>query len=146
MSTGTSDFMTPALPATATPVMTGYAQPTASTIVAPYGSTAAYSQPAANFTGLQNASLGLAALGGGTATAGQTAAPASQDRVLYAHVAAPAPKPPEPPKEIEVKSGDTLSKLAQAHGTTWEKLYELNKDVVGGDPNLIKPGQKLKLP
>lgn len=42
-----------------------------------------------------------------------------------------------------VKSGDTLSGIAARYGTTWQKLYEKNKDVIGPNPNLIKPGQVL---
>lgn len=136
MAMGSSDYMTPTVApvGTAAPV---YAQ-SASTIVAPYGTTAAAAAPVTS-QAFQNATTGQAALGGGAA--------ANQDRVLYAHVAAPPapPAPPEPPKEHEVKPGDTLSKLAGANGTTWEKLYELNKDVIGPNPDLIKPGQKLKL-
>lgn len=44
-----------------------------------------------------------------------------------------------------VKSGDTLSGIASKYGTTWQKLYEKNKSVIGNDPNLIKPGQVLKV-
>lgn len=44
-----------------------------------------------------------------------------------------------------VKSGDTLSGIANKYGTTWQKLYEKNKNVIGNDPNLIKPGQVLKI-
>lgn len=44
-----------------------------------------------------------------------------------------------------VKSGDTLSGIASKYGTTWQKLYEKNKNVIGNDPNLIKPGQVLKI-
>lgn len=44
-----------------------------------------------------------------------------------------------------VKSGDTLSGIASKYGTTWQKLYEKNKSVIGNDPNLIKPGQVLKI-
>lgn len=44
-----------------------------------------------------------------------------------------------------VKSGDTLSGIANKYGTTWQKLYEKNKSVIGNDPNLIKPGQVLKI-
>ncbi|WP_282692830.1 transglycosylase family protein [Streptomyces sp. CC208A] len=48
--------------------------------------------------------------------------------------------------EYEVVAGDTLSKIAQAHGVEggWEKLFELNKDVVE-DADLIYPGQQLHL-
>lgn len=44
-----------------------------------------------------------------------------------------------------VKSGDTLSGIASKYGTTWQKLYKKNKSVIGNDPNLIKPGQVLKV-
>ncbi|MEH0824110.1 MULTISPECIES: transglycosylase family protein [unclassified Micromonospora] len=46
-----------------------------------------------------------------------------------------------------VKPGDTLSKIADARGLAggWRPLYERNKGVVGADPGLIFPGQKLAL-
>ncbi|MFI9005131.1 transglycosylase family protein [Streptomyces sp. NPDC053541] len=48
--------------------------------------------------------------------------------------------------EYKVVPGDTLSKIAQAHGVKggWAKLFELNKDVVQ-DADLIYPGQQLHL-
>ncbi|MCS0637865.1 LysM peptidoglycan-binding domain-containing protein [Streptomyces sp. LP05-1] len=48
--------------------------------------------------------------------------------------------------EYKVKSGDTLGKIAKAEHVEggWQKLYELNKDVVP-DANLIYPGQQLHL-
>ncbi len=42
-----------------------------------------------------------------------------------------------------VKSGDNLSRIAQKYGTTWQKIYNDNKDVIGSNPNLIRPGQVL---
>jgi len=46
-----------------------------------------------------------------------------------------------------VKSGDTLSLIAgrQAVKGGWQALYQLNKGVIGADPNLIRPGQRLAL-
>ncbi|MFI0907347.1 transglycosylase family protein [Streptomyces sioyaensis] len=44
-----------------------------------------------------------------------------------------------------VKAGDTLAKIAKAHGTSWKSVYEANKSVIGGNPNLILPGQKLNV-
>ncbi|MFI1396449.1 transglycosylase family protein [Streptomyces sp. NPDC020681] len=44
-----------------------------------------------------------------------------------------------------VRSGDTLSAIAAAHDTDWRELYAANKAVIGGDPNLIVPGQRLAL-
>ena len=44
-----------------------------------------------------------------------------------------------------VVSGDTLSAIATAHHVQggWQALYERNKAIVGADPNLIFPGQRL---
>lgn len=44
-----------------------------------------------------------------------------------------------------VKKGDTLSGIASKYRTTWQKIYDKNKDVIGDNPNLIKPGQVLKI-
>ncbi|MET7880576.1 transglycosylase family protein [Micromonospora profundi] len=46
-----------------------------------------------------------------------------------------------------VKSGDTLSEIAQSHQQDggWQALYERNRQVVGSDPGLIFPGQRLSL-
>ncbi|WP_435839020.1 transglycosylase family protein [Streptodolium elevatio] len=43
--------------------------------------------------------------------------------------------------------GDTLSKIADAQHVDggWEKLYQDNRGVVGGNPNMIYAGQKLAL-
>lgn len=47
--------------------------------------------------------------------------------------------------DYTVREGDTLSKIAARHGTTWQQLYAANKAVIGGDPDLIVPGQRLAL-
>ena len=49
-------------------------------------------------------------------------------------------------EEYTVRSGDTLSKIGQHHGVAWREIYEANKDVIGDNPDLIKPGQKLRIP
>ncbi|WP_318210166.1 MULTISPECIES: transglycosylase family protein [unclassified Streptomyces] len=48
--------------------------------------------------------------------------------------------------EYKVVTGDTLSKIAQAHGVKggWAELFELNDDVVD-NADLIYPGQQLHL-
>ncbi len=45
-----------------------------------------------------------------------------------------------------VKSGDTLSKIGKHHDVAWRDIHEANKDVIGDNPDLIKPGQKLRIP
>lgn len=44
-----------------------------------------------------------------------------------------------------VASGDTLSKIAQQYGVSWESIYEANTDIIK-DPVLIYPGQVLTIP
>jgi LysM repeat protein len=44
-----------------------------------------------------------------------------------------------------VKSGDTLSKIAAAKGLDWKTVYSNNASVLGGNPNLIFPGQVISL-
>ncbi len=51
-------------------------------------------------------------------------------------------------KTYTVKAGDTLSKIAKEHlgnANAYMKIFEANKDQLT-DPDLIKPGQVLKLP
>lgn len=49
------------------------------------------------------------------------------------------------PSTYVVKKGDTLSGIASKHGTTWQKLYEKNKSVIGNNPDKIYPGQILSI-
>jgi nucleoid-associated protein YgaU len=51
-------------------------------------------------------------------------------------------------KVYEVKSGDSLSKIAKREygdANAWNRIFEANKDILK-DPNKIYPGQKLKIP
>jgi nucleoid-associated protein YgaU len=48
----------------------------------------------------------------------------------------------------EVKSGDSLSKIAKQYygsGNQWKTIFDANTDILK-DPNKIFPGQKLKIP
>ncbi|QOV39326.1 LysM peptidoglycan-binding domain-containing protein [Streptomyces ferrugineus] len=47
--------------------------------------------------------------------------------------------------DYTVREGDTLSGIAARHGTTWQRLHAANKSVIGGDPDVIVPGQRLEL-
>ncbi|MFK4069095.1 transglycosylase family protein [Streptomyces sp. NPDC029674] len=44
-----------------------------------------------------------------------------------------------------VQQGDTLSRIAARHGTGWQRLYATNRQVIGGDPDVIVPGQRLSV-
>lgn len=47
--------------------------------------------------------------------------------------------------DYTVRGGDTLSAIAARHGTTWQRIYAANKAAIGGDPDMIVPGQRLEL-
>ncbi|MFM0277691.1 LysM peptidoglycan-binding domain-containing protein [Paraburkholderia sediminicola] len=63
---------------------------------------------------------------------------------------APGPAVPTPAlKSYSVMPGDTLSKIAQkVYGdpSRWQLIYQANKALIGSNPNLIRPGQKLTIP
>lgn len=42
-----------------------------------------------------------------------------------------------------VLKGDNLTKIAKKYNTSWQKIYNDNKNIIGSNPNLIKEGQKL---
>ncbi|MFD8086872.1 transglycosylase family protein [Kitasatospora sp. NPDC059722] len=54
---------------------------------------------------------------------------------------------PQGGHDYTVHAGDTLSSIASAQGVHggWQSVYDGNRGTVGGDPNLILPGQVLHL-
>jgi nucleoid-associated protein YgaU len=59
----------------------------------------------------------------------------------------PIPPPVTHPLKTvyRVRPGDTLWGISKHAGVTWETLYALNRRVVGGNPNLIYPGETLQI-
>ncbi|MYW15220.1 LysM peptidoglycan-binding domain-containing protein [Streptomyces sp. SID486] len=47
--------------------------------------------------------------------------------------------------DYTVREGDTLSTIAARHGISWERIFTANQAVIGDDPDLIVPGQRLAL-
>ncbi|MCW2844905.1 MAG: hypothetical protein JWN22_2821 [Nocardioides sp.] len=50
---------------------------------------------------------------------------------------------------VVVRTGDTLWRLAEqalGDGAAWPRIYDLNRDVIGSDPDVIHPDQRLRLP
>ena len=56
---------------------------------------------------------------------------------------AAAARPASGAGTYSVRAGDTLERIAKAHGTTWQALAKLN---ALADPNVIEVGQVLKVP
>ena len=45
-----------------------------------------------------------------------------------------------------VQPGDTLGKIAREYCTTWNEIYDLNRDTIGKNPNIITAGMVLHVP
>lgn len=45
-----------------------------------------------------------------------------------------------------VSAGDNLTSIGKSFGLSWREIYEINKGVVVQNPDLIFPGQILKIP
>ena len=82
--------------------------------------------------------LGLGGKGGGqtAASASHSAAPS----VSFKPTAVPAPTP----VIYTIKKGETLSKIATAHGITLDQLMAANKSIK--NPNKIAEGQQIIIP
>jgi resuscitation-promoting factor RpfA len=76
--------------------------------------------------------------GGSSGTTVQTAAPAAATQVQPATRSASSGS-----GSYTVKSGDTLSGIASALGTSWQALYNANRSIIS-NPNWIQVGQQLK--
>jgi hypothetical protein len=117
------------------------------------------------------AACGVAVMSAGTSPALATAAPGHQDRFPRLHGAplltglplperAVAPRRThhrEPdPQVVVVRPGDSLWVIARRElppGATdadvidrWHAIYAANRAVIGADPDLVRPGQRLLLP
>ena len=61
---------------------------------------------------------------------------------------APSPGSTATSRTYTVKKGDSLSKIAKhlyGDAGEWRKIFEANRDTIQ-DPDLIEPGQQLKIP
>jgi LysM repeat protein len=71
------------------------------------------------------------------------------NRIRIPEAPAAPPTPAAAPETLyEVKPGDTLSALAQrfyGKASLYPKIFEANRDILS-NPDLIKVGQKLKIP
>jgi len=81
-------------------------------------------------------------------------APASGDHPLASSVRADpdplaAPEPEPQPRRYVVQANDSLYSIARdlyGRGTLWRRIRDANRDLVGSDGELIRPGQTLIIP
>jgi uncharacterized protein YidB (DUF937 family) len=86
-------------------------------------------------------------LGGGAARA---ESPPARPRADFSNVQSGSSSRPVPPPEetYTVASGDSLSRIAKrfyGDANQWRKIFDANRDQID-NPDLIHPGQKLKIP
>ncbi len=89
----------------------------------------------------------LGGAGGGPRMVGDKPKPDFSNVTSGSSSTAPAPAKPAP-KTYTVVAGDNLSKIAKkfyGDANKWKKIFEANTDIIK-NPDLIKPGQTLKIP
>ncbi|WP_329386803.1 transglycosylase family protein [Streptomyces sp. NBC_01351] len=80
----------------------------------------------------------------GKAAGLQRGGPAPETPAAPARQSAPAAQTPSKSgNTYTVVSGDTLGRIGSKVGVDWQKLYSDNRSVIGGDPDVIMPGQRL---
>lgn len=102
-------------------------------------------------TGVSNARAGIADTGNSDAyTAGRDYGADVLARMYYLQNAltkSPVNKPtPTNTTYYTVVSGDTLTAIASRFHTTWQTIYQANRSVIGSNPNIIIPGERLVIP
>jgi LysM repeat protein len=93
-------------------------------------------------------SAGPAGAVGATGKTGATGATGKSGTSSKTPAKAPPKSSSSAPKTqyYTVRPGDSLSKIAgQFHLPNWQALYNMNRTVVGNNPNLIHPGMRLKI-
>jgi hypothetical protein len=109
------------------------------------------------------AGLGIVLASAGAVVAGpSSAAPAALGQPGHGQLGLPVPARPidspraVPRQRVEVRPGDSLWRISrqQLRGTFSEEdivrqvahTYRTNRTVIGADPDLIRPGQELRIP
>jgi LysM repeat protein len=53
---------------------------------------------------------------------------------------------PPPTVTYTVQPGDTLASISRQFCTTWQQIYNLNRAIIGPNPDSVKPGMVLQVP
>jgi hypothetical protein len=73
----------------------------------------------------------------------------TKDNTAQAEINAQIEKDKQNPQNnpaAAVPGAPQVADAEKAINTTWKEIYDLNKSIIGNDPNFIKPGQKFELP
>ncbi len=79
-------------------------------------------------------------------------APVAKPTITPPNTSVPRSEPKSQPTDSDtytVQSGDSLSKIAKklyGDANNWHKLYDANKTLIGDNPDMIQPGQRLTVP
>ncbi|MCL3862662.1 LysM peptidoglycan-binding domain-containing protein [Actinotalea sp. K2] len=135
---------------------------TASELDLGWGAADTTSREAASIVAVPTTDLvpsGGAGTGRGAPTArgpAPAATPAQPTEISPAAESAPDPAPSTSTQEVVIQEGDTLWSIAAAHlpagsgarevAQHWPGWYAANRGVIGEDPDLIRPGQRLVPP
>jgi len=87
--------------------------------------------------------------GGSGAAAPKTSTPPAKAVATPKPAPKPTPAPvpaPKPARYYTVVKGDTLTKIGAKYGKSWPVIYNANKAIIGSNPDLIRPGQRLLIP
>lgn len=100
----------------------------------------------AAFAGVSGVALAVPLIGASAASAAGSAPQSAHQTGVRAEVAAAGTAKAEA-TTYAVVAGDSLAKIAEQHAVSggWEKLYEDNREAVGGNPHFILPGLELAL-
>ena len=90
----------------------------------------------------QNAALPA----GGFKAAAQPTAPAAQPSPTGSAAVGADPMQPTAAPAASTPAAPAQTPTSTARKGSWQDIYNMNKAVIGANPNLIKPGQQLKMP
>lgn len=89
--------------------------------------------------------LAIVTIGAGSVSASAATTTKATPKKVATTAEAKVDEKPEPaPVMVTVKEGDYLSKIADAHATTWVRIFNANESIA--NPDVINPGDSLRIP
>ncbi len=88
--------------------------------------------------------LAIVFIGAGTATASAATSKKANEPKKVAVTAVKEAETKPAPNMVTVVEGDSLSSIADAHTTTWVRIFNANEGIA--NPDIINPGDSLRIP